>query len=66
MLCEGMVGADVAALQGLLLAHGCNVPLSGEFDNKTKAMVMAFQGENGLATDGIAGPKTFRALGVNV
>ena len=66
MLCEGMVGADVAALQGLLLAHGCNVPLSGEFDNKTKAMVMAFQGENGLATDGIAGPNTFRALGVNV
>ncbi len=66
MLCEGMVGADVAALQGLLLAHGCNVPLSGEFDNKTKAMVMAFQGESGLATDGIAGPKTFHALGVNV
>ena len=66
MLCEGMKGADVAALQGLLLAHGCNAPLSGEFDNKTKAMVLAFQGENGLVTDGIAGPKTFRALGVNV
>lgn len=66
MLCEGMVGGDVAALQGLLLAHGCNAPLSGTFDNKTKAMTMAFQGENGLATDGIAGPLTFRALGVNV
>lgn len=66
MLCEGMVGADVAVLQSHLQAHCYNAPLSGTFDNKTKAMVMAFQGENGLATDGIAGPLTFRALGVNV
>lgn len=66
MLCEGMVGADVVALQGLLLAHGYNVNASGVFANRTKAMVLAFQGENGLATDGIAGPMTFRALGVNV
>ena len=66
VLCEGMQGTDVAVLQALLLAHGCNAPLSGVFDNKTKAMTMAFQGENGLATDGIAGPMTFRALGVSV
>ena len=66
VLCEGMQGTDVAVLQALLLAHGCNAPLSGVFDNKTKAMTMAFQGENGLATDGIAGPMTFRALGVKV
>lgn len=66
MLCEGMVGADVYVLQSHLLAHGYNVPLSGTFDNKTKAMVLAFQGENGLDTDGVAGPLTFRVLGVNV
>lgn len=66
MLCEGMVGADVTVLQAHLLAHGYNTQTTGIFDNKTKAMVLAFQGENGLATDGVAGPKTFRALGVNV
>ena len=66
MLCEGMVGADVYVLQSHLLAYGYNVPVTGVFDNKTKAMVMAFQGENGLATDGIAGPITFRELGVRV
>lgn len=66
MLCEGMVGADVTVLQAHLLAHGYNTQTTGIFDNKTKAMVLAFQGENSLATDGVAGPKTFRALGVNV
>jgi len=66
MLCEGMLGADVSVLQALLQAHGYQVEITGIYDNRTKAMVMAFQGENGLATDGIAGPKTFRALGVNV
>lgn len=66
VLCEGMQGADVAALQALLLAHGYKVEITGVFDNKTKIQVLAFQGENGLVTDGIAGPKTFRALGVSV
>jgi len=66
MLCEGMMGADVSVLQALLQAHGYQTEITGIYDNRTKAMVMAFQGENGLATDGIAGPKTFRALGVSV
>ena len=39
---------------------------SGIFDSRTKTAVLAFQAENGLATDGIAGPQTFRALGVNI
>jgi len=65
MLCEGMQGTDVSVLQALLQSHGCQVEITGIFDNRTKAMVLAFQGENGLATDGIAGPKTFRALGVS-
>ena len=66
MLCEGMLGADVSVLQALLQAHEYQTEITGIFDNRTKAMVLAFQGENGLATDGIAGPKTFRALGVNI
>ena len=66
MLCEGMQGADVSVLQALLQAQGYNTEITGIFDNRTKAMVLAFQGENGLSTDGIAGPKTFRALGVSV
>jgi len=66
MLCEGMQGADVSVLQALLQAQAYNTEITGIFDNRTKAMVLAFQGENGLKTDGIAGPKTFRALGVNV
>ena len=66
MLCEGMLGADVSVLQALLQAHGYQTEITGIFDNRTKAMVLAFQGENGLATDGIAGPKTFQALGVNI
>ncbi len=66
MLCEGMQGTDVSALQALLQSNGYQAEITGIFDNRTKAMVLAFQGENGLATDGIAGPKTFRALGVNI
>ena len=65
VLCEGMQGSDVSVLQALLQAHGYNISITGIFDNRTKAMVLAFQGENGLATDGIAGPKTFGALGVS-
>lgn len=66
VLCEGMAGADVAVLQALLQARSYNTAISGVFDNKTKCMVLAFQGERGLDTDGIAGAKTFAALGVSV
>ena len=67
VLCEGMQGADVAVLQALLQARGYNCGgINGVFSNKTKCMVLAYQAENGLASDGIAGPKTFRVLGVTV
>lgn len=63
MLCVGMDGPDVMALQGLLYAHGYNPgTCSGVFDSRTRAMVMAFQAENGLDPDGIAGPKTWAAI----
>lgn len=63
MLCVGMVGADVMALQGLLMARGYNCEgASGIFDTRTHNMVMAFQAESGLKADGVAGPKTWTAL----
>lgn len=58
-----MIGADVQALQALLLARGYNVGgVSGIFDNRTRNMVMAFQAESGLIADGIAGPVTWSAI----
>lgn len=65
MLCFGMDGADVQLLQALLLCHDYNPGgCTGIFDNRTKNMVLAFQTEHRLDVDGIAGPKTFKALGV--
>ena len=65
MLCFGMDGADVQLLQALLLCHDYNPGgCTGIFDNRTKNMVLAFQTEHKLDVDGIAGPKTFKALGV--
>lgn len=65
MLCFGMDGADVTLLQALLLCHGYNCGgCNGIFNSGTKAKVLAFQSANGLDVDGIAGPKTFKALGV--
>lgn len=64
-LCQGMTGADVQLLQSLLLCHGYNPGgCSGIYDTRTHNMVIAFQAEKGLTQDGIAGPKTFKALGV--
>ena len=62
VLAYGMFGGDVVALQGLLTAHGCFVPVSSQFDNKTRAMVLAFQAENGLSTDAVVGNLTWSAL----
>ena len=65
MLCIGMDGPDVTLLQALLLCHGYNCGgCTGEFNNRTRNMVLAYQAENGLDIDGVAGPKTFRTLGV--
>lgn len=64
VLCLGMQGADVAVLQALLRAHGYRAEISGAFDSKTKAAVLSFQSDSGLAADGIPGPLTFQALGV--
>lgn len=58
----GMYGPDVVALQGLLIAHDYPAGITGQFDNPTRLMLMAFQGEHDLKTDGIAGAKSWAAL----
>jgi len=66
MLCVGMVGADVQLLQSLLLCHNYNCVVSGIYDVRTRNMVVGFQEAKKLDQDGVAGPKTFKALGVMV
>lgn len=41
-----------------------DIPVDGEFGPKTEAALRAFQEENGLEPDGIAGRNTYRALGL--
>ena len=38
------------------------VTADGRFDDRTRRAVEAFQYDYGLAVDGVAGPKTWRAL----
>ncbi|MBR0426453.1 MAG: peptidoglycan-binding protein [Clostridia bacterium] len=60
-----MRGEDVTELQKALLIHGFDPgPVDGIFGKKTRAAVRAFQKATGLKTDGIAGPDTFAALGL--
>lgn len=63
VLCINMNGADVYVLQALLLAHGYSVTtINGVFGISTDKAVRQYQADNGLAVDGIAGPKTFDSL----
>ena len=63
MLCKGMNGADVTALQALLVAHGYGVTaVNGVFSDSTDKALRQFQAANSLDADGIAGPLTWTAL----
>ena len=63
VLCTGMNGADVEALQGLLYAHGYTYGSTrGVFSDSTERAVRKFQSDRGLAVDGIAGPITWAAI----
>jgi len=59
-----MTGNDVKMLQNRLLDLGYNSvgTVDGKFGPKTDTAVRAFQGDNGLAEDGIVGKKTWTAL----
>lgn len=63
MICEGMEGPDVLALQALLTARGFTVTVvNGVFDDSTDKATRRFQEAERLDVDGIAGPKTWARL----
>ena len=63
MICKGMFGDDVAALQALLRAHGYTLSDSpGIFGDSTETATRKYQADNGLDADGICGPKTWAAI----
>lgn len=60
---RGHQGNMVYLLQGLLLVLGhYSGAMDGDFGTLTEAAVIAFQQANGLAADGIVGPKTWGSL----
>ena len=62
LLRRGSRGAAVLELQRSLSALGHALDLDGVFGPATEKAVTDFQWDNGLHTDGIAGPKTLAAL----
>ena len=57
-------GESVKWLQWQLNRHGANLDVDGIFGNHTKLSVLLFQrqSKDGLAVDGVVGPKTIAAL----
>lgn len=62
VLRHGARGMDVQILQGLLRKWGADIRVDGDFGDRTKAAVEAFQKAKGLVADGIVGQYTWRAL----
>lgn len=63
VLRNGDKGAFVLDLQQQLTALGYTLgKLDGHFGSRTLAALTAFQADNGLVADGIAGPRTWDAL----
>jgi len=60
ILKRGLKGAPVKRLQERL-----GIDADGDFGPGTEKAVREFQQANGLAVDGIAGPDTFTAMGLN-
>ena len=54
----GMSGEDVTRLQAALKALSYSVNVNGSYDATTKTAVIAFQKQNSLSADGVAGEKT--------
>ena len=62
---EGCAGQAVAKLQAKLKKVGFNPGrIDGDFGPATKAALIGFQKSAGLLADGIAGPRTLKALGL--
>jgi LysM repeat protein len=63
-LVRGRFGWDVAVLQFLLNKHGVRVPINAYMDKPTVAGVRRYQRQMRLEPDGVAGPATFTAVGL--
>jgi LysM repeat protein len=63
-LARGKFGWDVAVLQFLLNKHGVSVPVNAYMDRPTVSGVRSYQRVMHLKADGVAGPATFAALGL--
>ena len=62
---EGSQGLEVELLQKTLNGLGYyNGPIDGNYSQAVAAAVQKFQADNGLASDGVAGPDTQNALGL--
>jgi soluble lytic murein transglycosylase-like protein len=61
---RGMFGWDVSVLQFLLVRAGFGSPVNGYFDAPTAQALRAYQRRLDLASDAVAGPATFAALGL--
>ena len=59
-----MQGAEVRALQEMLVDKGFDVVIDGIFGPETRDALDAYQERYGLSKDGIAGPETRASLGV--
>ncbi len=62
LLRVGMQGEDVARLQRMLRGQGFSLVIDGDFGPATERQLRAFQAEQGLEVDGIAGPVTLGRL----
>lgn len=66
VLSVGSQGTLVTAVQSKLRSQGYNIgPFDGAYGPLTKAAVMRFQRANGLAVDGVVGPRTLSAMGLS-
>lgn len=63
---SGCAGEDVKELKKALAKKGYTglTETNGYFQQNTKKVVMAFQKDAGMTVDGIAGARTYKALGV--
>lgn len=59
---NGYSGTDVKELQELLVELDYETPVDGWYKSETIAAVKAFQKDNNLTVDGLAGKNTFAAL----
>jgi LysM repeat protein len=61
---RGAFGWDVAVLQYLLVRSGIRVPVNAYFDGPTVKGLRTYQRRLHLNPDGVVGPRTFTALGL--